>query len=101
MEEKAYSPLQLKRVYAYINEALDEKRKEEVANVLKDIAQKNASVTYIVDKILFIEEQYDKEKDMWKKALKIDEINKQDRERFDKVFNSIPNIFKADIRHVQ
>ena len=54
MEEKAYSSLQLKRVYAYINEALDEKRKEEVYNVLQDIAHKNVSVTYVVDKILFI-----------------------------------------------
>ena len=95
MEEKTYSPLQLKRVYAYINEALDEKRKEEVYNVLQDIAQKNASITYVVDKILFIDEQYNKEKDMWHKVLKIDEIQKKEQEAFGEEFSSMRRaIFK-------
>lgn len=86
MIEKTYSPLQLKQVYARITEALDEKRNEEVARVLQDIAQKQASITYVVDKILFIEEQYNKEKDMWKKALNIDEIQKKEQKAFSEVF---------------
>lgn len=86
MKGKTYSSLQLKQVYARITEALDKKRNEEVASVLQDIAQKEASITYVVDKILFIEEQYNKEKDMWKKALNIDEIQKKEQKAFSEVF---------------
>ena len=91
-KEKAYSAMQLKMVYQRITEALDDKRKRDIGVVIRNYEEPIDAV----DEILRIESECNIEKNKWKKILKIDEINKQDQEIFDKAFNSIPDIFKTD-----
>lgn len=96
MEEKqtgkTYTVIQLKLVYQRILEALEDKRKRDTV-----IAVRTCETSIdAIDEILKIEAAYESEKDKWGKILRIDEINQQDKELFDRMkelFNGSPNNF--------
>ena len=87
---KSYNVMQLKMVYQRILEALDEKRKRDISVVVRSICEP----LDVVDEILRIEAEYNTEINKWSTILRVDEINKKDRELFDKAFSSMDDILK-------
>lgn len=87
---KSYNVMQLKMVYQRILEALDEKRKRDISVAVRSICEP----LDVIDEILRIEAEYNTEINKWSTILRIDEINKKDRELFDKAFGSMDDILK-------
>lgn len=88
---KSYNVMELRKVYHYISEVLEERKKKYLYAAYQNCCDDPIG---LIDEILRIDSECDTEKDKWRKALRLDEIQKEEKERFDKAFGSVPDFFK-------
>lgn len=88
---KSYSVMELRRVYHYISEVLEERKKKYLYAAYENCCDNPIG---LIDEILRIDSECAVEKDKWLKVLRLDEIQKGEKERFEKAFGSVPVYFK-------
>lgn len=90
---KFYNVIELRKVYHYISEVLEERKKKYLYAAYENCCDDPIG---LVDEILRIDAECTVEKDKWLKVLRLDEIQKEEKEYYDKAFGSVHNIFKND-----